>query len=448
MTARQFFGTDGIRGCVGKGYITPKFMVKLGWAVGKALARKPGARVVIGKDTRLSGYMIESALESGLNSAGVDVYLLGPMPTPGVAYLTRTLQAQVGVVISASHNPYQDNGIKFFSSEGMKLPDEVELQIESLLDEPMEVVSPEQVGRAFRVNDAPGRYIEFCKSSLPHFMNLGGLKVVVDCAHGATYHIAPNVLRELGAEVIAIGISPDGLNINQGYGSIHPENLQKAVLDHKAHLGIAFDGDGDRVIMVDEQGNLVDGDEILYLIAMDSQRSGKLQGGGVVGTLMSNLGLEQALQEHNIPFARAKVGDRYVMQALQERQWQLGGESSGHIIWLHSQTTGDGIVSALQVLMIMRQRQQSLHELLNGMVKCPQELINVDMPHQPSQAQQAALDEAVAQMQEKLGNNGRILLRPSGTQPLMRVMVEARDEKLTQETAKQLANQVRKILGA
>ncbi len=447
MTARQFFGTDGIRGCVGKGYITPKFMVKLGWAVGKALARKPGARVVIGKDTRLSGYMIESALESGLNSAGVDVYLLGPMPTPGVAYLTRTLQAQVGVVISASHNLYQDNGIKFFSSEGMKLPDEVELQIESLLDEPMEVVSPEQMGRAFRVNDAPGRYIEFCKSSLPHFMNLGGLKVAVDCAHGATYHIAPNVLRELGAEVIAIGISPDGLNINQGYGSIHPENLQKAVLDHKAHLGIAFDGDGDRVIMVDEQGNLVDGDEILYLIAMDSQRSGKLQGGGVVGTLMSNLGLEQALQEHNIPFARTEVGDRYVMQALQEHQWQLGGESSGHIIWLHSQTTGDGIVSALQVLMIMRQRQQSLHELLNGMVKCPQELINVDMPHQPSQAQQAALDEAVAQMQEKLGNNGRILLRPSGTQPLMRVMVEARDEKLTQETAKQLANQVRKILG-
>jgi len=448
MNTRQFFGTDGIRGCVGEGYITPKFMVKLGWAVGKALSKKPGARVVIGKDTRLSGYMFESALESGFNSAGVDVYLLGPMPTPGVAYLTRTLQAQVGVVISASHNPYQDNGIKFFSSEGMKLPDEVEMQIESLLDEPMEVVLPEQIGRAFRVDDASGRYIEFCKGSLPHFINLSGLKVVVDCAHGATYHIAPNVLRELGAQVIAIGISPNGLNINQSCGSTYPGNLQKAVRAHQAHLGIAFDGDGDRVIMVDEQGNLVDGDEILYIIAMDSQRHGKLQGGGVVGTLMSNLGLEQALEKHNIPFARSKVGDRYVMQALQEHQWQLGGESSGHIIWLHSQTTGDGIVSALQVLMIMCQTQQSLRELLSGMVKCPQVLINVDMTIQPSDLQQTALDEAVAHMQDKLGNDGRILLRPSGTQPLMRVMVEAHDEKLTQKTAKHLANKVAKILGA
>ena len=446
MSQRQFFGTDGIRGRVGEGHITPKFMAKLGWAVGKCLAKQPGARVIIGKDTRLSGYMIESALESGLNAAGVDVYLLGPMPTPGVAYLTRTFQAQVGVVITASHNPHHDNGIKFFSSGGMKLPDEVELNIEALLDEPMQVTDPEFLGRTYRVDDAAGRYIEFCKSSVPHFLSLRDMKIVVDCGNGATYHIAPNVFRELGAEVITLGVAPNGLNINDNSGSTQPATLQKAVKTHKADLGIAFDGDGDRVVMVDHHGQLVDGDEILYVIAKDSAAQGLLQGGGVVGTQMSNLGLEQALAAENIEFVRTKVGDRYVMQALKDKQWQLGGESSGHIVWLHSHTTGDGIVSALQVLSIMGRSGKSLHELLSGMCKCPQHLVNVSMPAKPSKAQQQAIDAAAAEVEAVLGDSGRVLLRPSGTEPLMRVMIEGNDGVIVKQKTELLAAQVAQIL--
>jgi len=427
MPKRKFFGTDGIRGRVGVYPVTPEFMAKLGWAVGTALAKQSGAKVLIGKDTRLSGYMLESALESGLNAAGVDVYLMGPMPTPAVAYLTRTFHAQLGVVISASHNPHYDNGIKFFSSDGMKLPDDIELKIETLLAKDMQMVAPEKLGRTFRIKDAPGRYIEFCKSSIPAFSSLHGMKIALDCAHGATYHIAPKVFAELGAQVVTIGDEPNGLNINDGVGSTAPEALQQLVVADSADVGVALDGDGDRVVMVDEEGNLVDGDEILYIIAKESKRTGYLNGGGVVGTQMSNFGLEQALKREKIPFVRTKVGDRYVMQALNEKGWQLGGEASGHIIWRNSQTTGDGIVAALQVLSIMRERGASLRELLKEMRKCPQVLKNVKIEKPLTDRDWRRINTAVSKQEAVLGSKGRILIRPSGTEPLIRVMVEGND---------------------
>lgn len=443
MAKQHFFGTDGIRGRAGEYPVTPEFMAKLGWAVGTALAKEPGAQVVIGKDTRLSGYMLENALASGLNAAGVNVLFLGPMPTPGIAYLTRTFHAKLGVAITASHNPYHDNGIKFFSGDGMKLPDAIELEIESLLSQETRVVPPEQIGRAKRIDDAPGRYIEFCKSAVPHFLSLRGLNIAVDCAHGATYNIAPRVFHELGAEVHGIGISPNGLNINDEVGSTHPQRLQKLVIAKKADIGIAFDGDGDRVVMVDRHGTLVDGDEILYVIAKDAQQSGMLKDGGVVGTQMSNLGLEQALQQINIPFIRTDVGDRYVMQALQKHNWLLGGEASGHIIWRDSQTTGDGIVSALQVLAIMHQTGKSLRQLLKGMHKCPQVMINVPVKAKVTEAQKTQLATLSETETKKLNGKGRVLLRPSGTEPLIRVMVEGQDAAATEKLAKQLAKQMK-----
>ncbi len=444
MSVRKYFGTDGVRGHVGCYPITAEFALKLGWAAGRVLASAPGARVLIGKDTRLSGYMIESALEAGLASAGVDVYLLGPMPTPAVAYLTRTFHAKAGIVISASHNPHHDNGIKFFAANGEKLSDDIELKIEAMLDQAMDTVAPEQLGRAFRIDDAPGRYIEFCKSSLPPFSYFKGMKVVVDCAHGATYHIAPEVLRELGADVVAIGDAPDGFNINQDYGSTSPNNLQTAVLAHQADVGVALDGDGDRLIMVDAQGQLVNGDAILYILAMDMKHRGCLNNSGVVGTQMSNFGLEMAMKNADIPFVRAKVGDRYVMQALRDHQWFIGGESSGHIIWLNSTTTGDGMIAALQILHIMHSNQQSLAQLLSGLQQFPQVMINVPLAGSLSKAHWRQLIVYADSLDQRLGDQGRVLLRPSGTEPLIRVMVEAVEQNLAQDTAQQLAKEVEK----
>ncbi len=446
MTVRQYFGTDGIRGRVGQFPVTAEFALKLGWAAGKVLAQQVGDRVVIGKDTRRSGYLLESALEAGLASAGMDVYLLGPMPTPAVAYLTRAIRAQAGIVISASHNPHYDNGIKFFSATGHKLSDDIERQIEAYLDQDMETVAPEQVGRAVRVDDAPGRYIEFCKSSLPAFSHLRGLKVVVDSSNGATYHVAAQVFTELGAEVVSIGDQPDGLNINAGVGSTAPELLQKTVVETGADAGVALDGDGDRVIMVDHQGQIVDGDEILYVLACESQRVGQLGQGGVVGTQMSNLGLELALQQKAIPFARARVGDRYVMQMLHEKGWHIGGESSGHIIWLSSTTTGDGLVSALQVLAVMQAQAKSLRDLLTGMTKCPQTLINVRLSRALTEPDQQEMNQLVREVECELGDTGRVLLRPSGTEPLVRVMVEALEQEVADTVAQKLAAQVENVL--
>ena len=443
MVKRRFFGTDGIRGKVGEFPVTPEFITKLGWAVGSALAQ-PGAKVVIGKDTRLSGYMLENALASGLNAAGINVLFLGPMPTPGVAYLTRTFHAALGVVISASHNPYYDNGIKFFSAQGMKLPDKVELKIEALLAQDMRVVASECIGHARRIDDASGRYIEFCKSAVPHFLALQGLKIAVDCAHGATYKIAPRVFRELGADVVVMGAEPNGVNINNHVGSTHPNALQTFVKLEKADIGIAFDGDGDRVIMVDCQGNLIDGDQILYVIAKDVHHTSGING-GVVGTEMSNLGLEQALQKDNIPFIRTQVGDRYVMEALQQKNWLLGGESSGHIIWRDSQTTGDGIVSALQVLAIMHKTGKSLRALLSGMTKCPQIMINVPVKTKVNHTLHTKLTKLSASETKSLNGAGRVLLRPSGTEPLIRVMVEGRSMPEIQKIAKRLANKVQSL---
>jgi len=446
---RRYFGTDGIRGTVGEYPITADFMLKLGWAVGQVLGRKNSqAKVLIGKDTRISGYMFESALEAGLSAAGVDVALLGPMPTPAIAYLTHTFRADAGIVISASHNPFQDNGIKFFSAEGAKLPDDVETAIEAELDRPLETVSADRLGKAVRVPDAPGRYIEFCKSTVPKRLTLTGLSIVLDCAHGATYHIAPSVFRELGAEVSVLGASPDGLNINQKVGSTHPASLRAAVIERGADLGIAFDGDGDRVILVDADGREVDGDDILYLIARDRHERGVL-GGGVVGTLMSNFGLAAALESLGIPFERAKVGDRYVMERLVANGWQLGGESSGHIVCGHVQTTGDGIVSALQVLAIMVTRNASLASLLDGFEKAPQSLVNVRLA--PGAEAHALLDhprlaDAVAAVEAELGGEGRVLLRPSGTEPLIRVMVEGRPRFDVDALARRIAADVEALI--
>jgi phosphoglucosamine mutase len=442
---RKYFGTDGIRGRVGDGVISPGFIMKLGWAVGRVLgSQEEGARnkIIIGKDTRISGYMFESALEAGLSAAGMDILLLGPMPTPGIAYLTRTLSARAGIVISASHNPYHDNGIKFFSADGTKLSDEMELAIEAEMENDILCVDSANLGKAVRVDDAAGRYIEFCKSTVPLNTNLSGLKIVVDCANGATYHIAPNVLAELGAEVIAIGVNPDGLNINKDCGSTRPALLQATVIEQQADLGIALDGDGDRVVMVDHKGELVDGDELLYIIAAARLREKGLNG-TVVGTLMSNLGLEKALNRIGIDFKRAKVGDRYVMELLQQGGWTLGGEGSGHIICLDRTSTGDGIISALQVLQSMESSNQTLHELKRGMEKYPQLLINVEVSGNIDLDNSDALQDAVRMAESQLQDQGRVLLRPSGTEPLVRVMVEGENGQLVEEIAQQLANVVK-----
>lgn len=451
MTTRtkQYFGTDGIRGAVGTAPITPDFMLKLGWAAGTVFAQKSGARnkILIGKDTRISGYMFEAALEAGVTAAGVDINLLGPMPTPAIAYLTRTLRAQAGIVISASHNSYQDNGIKFFAGDGSKLPDDIEFAIEEQLAKSISTVSPKSLGKASRVTDAAGRYIEFCKSRVDSDLQFNGLKIVVDCAHGSTYHIAPSVFQELGASVKAIGVSPDGLNINEDSGSTSPETLAKTVLEEKADIGIAFDGDGDRVVMVDHLGNIVDGDEILYVIARDRRRQ-NIDFGGVVGTSMSNLGLEQALESLDIPFARSAVGDRYVMQELVARGWSLGGESSGHIICLDKTTTGDGIVSALQALSAISSSQSSLAELTSKLNKYPQSMINVRISDSADVSGSKKVQDAVSDVEAQLGSKGRVLLRPSGTEPVVRVMVEGQDTAKVKGLAEELAAVVEKEVGA
>jgi phosphoglucosamine mutase len=436
--ARKYFGTDGIRGRVGDFPITPDFMLKLGWAAGMAFRKQGKCRILIGKDTRISGYMFESALEAGLSAAGADVMLLGPMPTPAIAYLTRTFHAEAGIVISASHNPHHDNGIKFFSGQGTKLPDEIELMIEELLDQPMTVVESEQLGKVSRINDAAGRYIEFCKSSVPSSTDFAGLKIVIDCAHGAAYKVAPSVFRELGAHVTVLSAQPNGLNINDNCGSTHIEALQAEVLAQQADLGIAFDGDADRVLMVDHSGALVDGDELLFIIARDLLERGKLQG-GVVGTLMSNLGLELALADLGIPFARAKVGDRYVIAELLARNWQLGGENSGHLLCLQHTTTGDAIIAALQVLMALKRRGQTLGEARLGMQKCPQVLVNVRFAGGVDPLEHPIVQEASARVTEQMAGRGRVLLRKSGTEPLVRVMVEGDDESLVRGYADELA---------
>ncbi|TCK18672.1 phosphoglucosamine mutase [Thiogranum longum] len=438
---RKYFGTDGIRGRVGEHPINAEFMLKLGWAMGRVLGCGASKRVVIGKDTRISGYMFESALEAGLSAAGLDIRLLGPMPTPGIAYLTRTLHACAGVVISASHNPHYDNGIKFFSADGTKLPDEVEAAIEEEIDKPMVTVPSERLGKAERVEDAYGRYIEFCKSTIPPRSSLAGMKVVVDCANGATYHIAPSVLDELGAEVIAIGVSPNGLNINDGCGSTYPQTLSEEVLRQQADLGIALDGDGDRLIMVDHKGEIVDGDELLYIIATSRQDADQLAG-PVVGTLMTNLGLEHAFRDQGIAFMRANVGDRYVMELLESHGGVLGGESSGHIICLDRTSTGDGMVSALQVLATVAQRGKSLHELKQGMNKYPQHMINVPLARRIDIDSSTLIQDAVREAEACLDGRGRVLLRPSGTEPLIRVMVEGEDGALVLSQAQMLAEVV------
>lgn len=445
MSERKYFGTDGIRGKVGHSAINPEFVTKLGWAAGKVLAGKGTNKVLIGKDTRISGYMLESALEAGLSAAGINVGLLGPMPTPAIAYLTKTFRSEAGIVISASHNPYYDNGIKFFSANGYKLDDEVELAIEAMLEVPMDCVESDKLGKASRIDDAAGRYIEFCKGTFPSDLSLTGMKIVVDCAHGATYHIAPSVLSELGAEVIEIGTKPNGTNINHQVGATSMRACVDAVLEHKADLGFALDGDGDRIMLVDHEGNVVDGDQIIFIIARDALKNGRLSG-GVVGTQMSNLGLEIALDNLGIPFARSKVGDRYVMELLKEKGWHIGGENSGHVLNLSTISTGDGIVAGLQVLTAMLHTEKSLKSLLSGMTKFPQKLVNVR--YEPCAidycADQRVLD-AVAEAEHALGDTGRVLLRKSGTEPLIRVMVEAQSADDADKWSAYIAQVVTKI---
>lgn len=443
---RRFFGTDGIRGRVGDSPITADFMLRLGWAAGRVFAGHGASKVLIGKDTRISGYMFESALEAGLSAAGVNIALLGPMPTPGIAYLTRTLHANAGIVISASHNPYDDNGIKFFSRNGFKLPDEVEFAIESLLEQSMTTVPARDLGKAERVVDAAGRYIEFCKSTVPAPLDLSGVRIVIDCANGATYHVAPSVFAELGAKVSTIGAKPDGLNINLRCGSTSPEALRAVVLTERADLGIAFDGDGDRVIMVDSAGELVDGDELLFIIARDRLRRQVLQGSGVVGTQMSNLGLENALHDLGVTLHRTKVGDRYVMEALQQFGLNLGGEGSGHLICLDRTTTGDGIVSALQVLAAMVSSDCSLSELKQGMQKYPQVMVNVPIAKQQPWSGDHRITKLVEEAEHAMMGRGRVLLRASGTEPVVRVMVEGEDHALVSLLANQLAGAVKEVL--
>jgi len=435
MNNRKYFGTDGVRGEVGGSVINAEFALRLGYAAGKVLAAKHPKmgrpKVLIGKDTRISGYMLESAMEAGLSAAGIDVLLAGPIPTPAVAYLTRTLRLVAGVVISASHNPFYDNGIKFFSSRGMKLPDEVELKIERAIDQPIDCVGSRELGRARRIDDAAGRYIEFCKSTFPHDMDLLGLSIVVDAAHGAAYHIAPHVFRELGAEVTAIGCEPDGFNINDGVGATSPERLIQEVCSRGADLGIDLDGDADRLQLVDGSGRLFNGDELLYAIVRDRLEQGPVA--GVVGTLMTNYGLERRLGAMGIPFERAAVGDRYVLERLQENGWLYGGESSGHLICLDRHTTGDGIIAALQVLTAMRHQDKGLAELVSDLSMYPQIMVNVPLEPGLDWQQHAGLQKAQKQVQESLGDRGRVLIRASGTEPKLRLMVEAEEESLAQE---------------
>jgi phosphoglucosamine mutase len=451
---RKYFGTDGVRGRVGEEPITPEFVMHLGYAAGKVLVGEGKAHrsgdhpaVLIGKDTRISGYMLESALQAGLSAAGVDVYLAGPMPTPAVAYLTRALRLSAGIVISASHNSFEDNGIKFFSADGDKLPDATERAIEARLEEPIACTPSAQLGKAWRVNDAAGRYIEFCKSTFPGALDLSGLKLVLDCAHGATYHIARHVFHELGADVVAIGNQPDGLNINEGCGALHPEPLRLAVREHAAQYGIAFDGDGDRLVMVDQAGNSYDGDQLVYVIAAHRQRLGALVG-GVVGTQMTNLALEHALDRLGIPFARAKVGDRYVLELLLEKGWLLGGENSGHIICLDKHTTGDGIVSALQVLWALRESGQTLAALASPVELYPQILINVRVPERFDFHRAPEVRAALESAEGDLHGQGRVLLRASGTEPLIRVMVEGRSRGQVQHWAETIAQSVEQAAAA
>ncbi|MCZ6867922.1 MAG: phosphoglucosamine mutase [Gammaproteobacteria bacterium] len=443
---RKFFGTDGIRGRVGEAPITPDFLLRLGWAAGRVFASEGQRKVLIGKDTRISGYMLESVLEAGLSAAGVDVHLLGPMPTPAIAYLTRTFRADAGIVISGSHNPYYDNGIKFFDSDGNKLPDSMELAIEAELATELETVESERLGKAYRIDDAPGRYIEYCKASTGNGFRLHGLKIVLDCANGATYHIAPSVFGELGAEVFTTGADPDGFNINAGCGAMHPQPLANEVLRVGGDVGIAFDGDGDRVIMIDHRGQVVDGDQLLYVIAAHRKSVDRV-GGGIVGTEMSNLGLERALSAMKIPFVRSRVGDRYVLEELIRRDWILGGESSGHIICRDVSTTGDGIVSALQTLAAMAHSGESLQELTRGMQKLPQTMVNVPVASPKTVSETPRVREAVADAEANLGDRGRVLLRASGTEPVVRVMVEGEDAAEVSAVADELADVVRVALG-
>jgi phosphoglucosamine mutase len=451
MGTRKYFGTDGVRGKVGDAPITPEFVMRLGYAAGAVLVERnklpAGERptVLIGKDTRISGYMLEAALEAGFSAAGVDVMLAGPIPTPAVAYLTRALRLQAGVVISASHNPFYDNGIKFFSAGGAKLPDAAEAEIETRLDAPMGCVEPAHLGRATRIDDAAGRYIEFCKSTFPNEFDLRGMKIAVDCAHGAAYHIAPAVFHELGAEVIKAGVKPDGFNINDGVGATKPEFLRQTVLAHSADLGVALDGDGDRLVMVDRQGEIYDGDKLLYVIAAARKNAGL--SGGVVGTLMSNLGFEHAIARLGLPFARAKVGDRYVLELLHAKGWRIGGENSGHIICLDCHSTGDGIVSALQVLAALRERDQTLAQACADLVFYPQRLINVRLKAGFDWQSDAGITAAHTRAEAELGDSGRVLLRPSGTEPLLRVMVEGRDAAQVDRLAREVAAVVEAAIG-
>lgn len=444
MSQRKYFGTDGIRGQVGLSHINPEFVLKLGWAVGRVLVNGQRKKVIIGKDTRVSGYMLESALEAGLSAAGIDVALLGPMPTPAIAYLTQTLRACAGIVISASHNPFEDNGIKFFTADGSKLPDAMELAIEAEIETPLQTVTSAKLGKTTRIKDAPGRYIEFCKATIPSLTRLTGLKIAVDCANGATYHIAPNVFSELGAEVIAMGNKPDGFNINKDCGSTAPESLQNLVLHTGADLGIALDGDGDRIILVDQAGNIINGDQILYIIAKERHQRGQLHG-GVVGTLMSNYGLEKAINNLDVQFLRTKVGDRYVMEALKEQDWKIGGESSGHIICLDKTTTGDGIIAGLQVLACMVKQEKSLQELVEDIQLLPQTLINIKTDNAESLAKNSKVKGLVNNLSEKLQGEGRVLLRPSGTEPVLRVMVEGPDSQEVESHAQQLSEEIQSL---
>lgn len=443
--ARKFFGTDGIRGCVGTYPITPEFMLKLGWAAGKVFAREGRSKILIGKDTRISGYMFESVLEAGLSAAGVDVLLTGPMPTPAIAYLARTFQADAGIVISASHNPFMDNGIKFFSATGTKLPDSLEDAIEAQMEMPMTTVESAQLGKVKRVDDAPGRYIEFCKASVPSGFSLRGQKIVLDCANGATYHVSPSVFRELGAQVVEIASNPDGVNINEQCGATNTTRLQQEVLAEEADLGIALDGDGDRVIMVDHRGEEVDGDELLLIVAQHLKAKGKLTG-GVVGTLMTNFGLEKACEKLSIPFVRANVGDRYVMEQLVERDWFIGGESSGHVICRHLTSTGDGTIAALQVLCAMKEQGLPLASIKTVMTKLPQKMINVRMSGKIDILSVDLIQEAIVVVESELAGTGRVLLRPSGTEPLVRVMVEGENYALVEEKCEELAKKVETVL--
>ncbi len=443
--SKKYFGTDGIRGRVGQYPITPDFMLKLGWAAGKVFAREGSSKILIGKDTRISGYMFESALEAGLSAAGVDVLLTGPMPTPAIAYLTRTFQADAGIVISASHNAFHDNGIKFFSAQGTKLADEIEHAIEAQMDLAMTTVDSSALGKAKRIDDAPGRYIEFCKASVPAEFNLRGLKIVLDCANGATYHVSPGVFTELGVQVIEIASSPNGMNINDRCGATDTLSLQKVVVAEQADLGIALDGDGDRVIMVDHLGVEVDGDELLMIIANRMKEKGELPG-GVVGTLMTNFGFEQACKRLKIPFVRANVGDRYVMEQLTQRNWYVGGEGSGHVICKHLTSTGDGTIAALQVLVAMSETGSSLAKIKQVMQKMPQKLINIKMQTKIDLETNDSIQKLVSEAERVLAGSGRVLLRPSGTEPLVRVMVEGENHEQVVEICEELAKNVETAL--